>query len=231
VSRAPIIAVAWPKDDYLSSIERAGGQARIVEPGRDAVASVLAECDGILLTGGADVDPAHYGDEDRHHTLSLEPERDTYELDLARGAMAADTPLLAICRGVQVLNVAAGGTLYQDLPSQTPSATNHRVTHSTSHIAHPVVVTTGSRLEGLVSVSDTNEMPVNSRHHQAIRSVAPGFVVSAVAPDGVIEGIEREGATFCIGVQWHPENFWVSGEFHSLFHGFVEAARRPRPEA
>ncbi len=223
---APIIAVAWPKDDYLSSLERAGGQPRILDPDRDPVAAVLDECDGILLTGGADVDPAHYGDEDRHHTLSLEPARDAYELELARAAMAANIPVLAICRGVQVLNVAAGGTLYQDLPSQTPSTTNHRMTHSTNHIAHPVIVTPGSRLERLLPVSDSNEIAVNSRHHQAIRTVAPGFTVSAVAPDGVVEGIEREGTAFCVGVQWHPENFWVSGEFHALFHGFVEAARR-----
>lgn len=222
--RSPVIAVAWPKDDYLASLEHAGATPRVVAPDVDPVDEVVATCDGVLLTGGADVDPAHYGDEDRHHTIDLAPERDVYELALARAAMTYDLPLLAICRGVQLLNVAAGGTLFQDLPSHAPSSINHRMKESETQMAHTVTIAPGSRLESLVTVSDTRGLDVNSRHHQAIRTVAPGFTVSATAPDGIVEGIERAGARFCIGVQWHPENFWKTGEFHTLFRGFVEAA-------
>lgn len=224
MSRSPIIAVAWPKADYLSSLERAGATPRVVTPA-DAIDEVMTTIDGVLLTGGADVDPAHYGDAQRHDTLSLEPERDTYELELAKAAMAHDLPLLAICRGLQLLNVAAGGTLFQDLPSQSPSGVNHRVKEPHNHATHPVRLTPRTRLESLMTTPGVTDVYVNSRHHQAVRVLAPEFVVSAVAPDGVVEAIERLGANFCVGVQWHPENFWTTGEFNTLFDGFVESAR------
>jgi putative glutamine amidotransferase len=228
-SFSPRIAVAWPKDDYLTALARAGADIKVLDPATDRVADVIAHCDGLLLTGGADVDPIHYGEQERHPTLSLEPDRDDYEFDLARAAMAANLPMLAICRGVQLLNVAAGGTLFQDLPSQSPSSVDHRVRQPLNQAVHSVAVTPGSRLAALVTVADTHDIEVNSRHHQAIRTVAPGFAVAAVAPDGIVEGIERQGEHFCIGVQWHPENFWETGEFNTLFEGFVEAARRRSP--
>ena len=148
-------------------------------------------------------------------------------------------PLLAICRGVQVLNVACGGTLVQDIPSAvrsdlshasgTPKTTDVPTTESVpkDQIAHDVRITPGTRLASSLGPSAAlDTCAVNSRHHQSVGRVAPSFVVSALSPDGVVEAIERPGASFCVGVQWHPENFWRTGEFAPLFRAFIDAARR-----
>jgi putative glutamine amidotransferase len=225
--KSPLVAVAWPKPDYVTSLERAGATVRILDPARDEPRGVLETCDALLLTGGVDVDPAEYGETDRHPTVEVDRARDTYELALARAALERDLPVLAICRGAQVLNVAAGGTLIQDLPSTVVSTVEHTIAQPKDAIAHEVVVAAHSRLAGLLpaSAAAPNRIAVNSRHHQAVRQPAPLFVVSATARDGVIEAIEKPEASFCIGVQWHPENFWRSGEFAGLFKGLVEAAR------
>jgi len=217
--------MAWPKDDYVASVDRAGGIVRILNPETDPPETAVAACDGLLLTGGADVDPREYGDDERHPTVEIDPRRDKYELALARAALARDLPVFAICRGVQVLNVAAGGTLIQDLPAQHPSATlAHDVVKPANALAHPIQVAPGTCLSLLLR-SPERPMQVNSRHHQSVKEPAPGFVVSAVAPDGVIEAIEKPDARFCLGVQWHPENFVVTGEFQELFLGLIAAAR------
>ncbi|MEO8480950.1 MAG: gamma-glutamyl-gamma-aminobutyrate hydrolase family protein [Acidobacteriota bacterium] len=222
----PRIAVAWPQPDYLTSLERAGATPRVLNPAVDRVPDVLDECDGVLLTGGADVDPVHYGAEDRHPALKLDAVRDAYEIVLAREAIARDMPLLAICRGVQLLNVAAGGTLVQDLPTHRPSDIVHGQREPATSTPHTVRIQGGSALATLIGPRAAHDVAVNSRHHQSVDRVAPGFVVSAMAPDGVVEGIERPGACFCVGVQWHPENFWETGEFSSMFTGLVDAAKR-----
>ena len=188
-------------------------------------AKLLNEIHGLLLTGGGDVDPALYG-EDRHPaTDDAEPGRDEFEIDLARRAMDADLPVLAICRGAQVLNVAAGGTLVQDIPSEVRSELAHRIPEPKDAVAHGVRVTSGSQLDRAMNGRVER---VNSRHHQSIARLGPGLVASATAPDGVVEAIERESATWCVGVQWHPENFWRTGEFAPLFESFVAAARGRR---
>lgn len=224
---SPVVAIAWPKTDYLASLERAGAAVRILDPAHDEPRAVLETCDALLLTGGVDVDPAQYGETDRHPTVEIDPARDTYELALARAALERDLPVLAICRGAQVLNVAAGGTLIQDLPSAVVTTVEHTIDEPKDAIAHDVVVAAHSRLAGFLRTSSTApyRVAVNSRHHQAVRQPAPLFVVSATASDGVIEAIEKPDAPFCIGVQWHPENFWRTGEFAGLFRGLVEAAR------
>ena len=220
----PTIAVAWAEPDYLSALEGAGAVPRRLDPARDRLPDALDECDGVLLTGGADIDPTHYGVADRHPTTSTDPARDEYELVLARAAIGRDMPLLAICRGVQLLNVAAGGTLVQDIPSERPSEVVHRLREPSTTTPHTVEVRDRTKLAALLGQSSA--LPVNSRHHQAIDHVAPDFAVSATSPDGIVEAIERPGSRFCLGVQWHPENFWRTGEFASLFKGFVEAARQ-----
>lgn len=218
----PVIGVAWPKADYLTSLERSGAIVRVLDATHDVLPAALDECDGLLLTGGVDVDPNEYG-ETPHPTVELDPARDDFELALARMAISRDLPLLAICRGSQVLNVAAGGSLIQDLPSQHASTIGHSIVEPKNAIAHDVAIEPGTCLSVLVGAPS---IAVNSRHHQAVKATAPGFVVSATSPDGVIEAIEKPGAAFCVGVQWHPENFWATGQFKSLFDGLIDAARR-----
>jgi len=226
VDRKVVIGVAWPKADYVSALEQAGAEVRELTPARDQLPTALDDCDGLLLTGGPDVDPVFYGDNDRHETVEIEAARDAYELALAREALKRDLPLFAICRGAQVLNVAAGGTLIQDIPSQYATQLAHSRTEPKNLQAHEIEVKPGTCLAVLLGDGGAAQVPVNSRHHQSVKSPAPGFVVSATAPDGVVEAIERPDARFCLGVQWHPENFWRTGEFSSLFNGFIDAARR-----
>jgi putative glutamine amidotransferase len=226
---APVIAVAWPQRDYLAALTHAGATIRELTPGTDPLPDALDVCDGLLLTGGPDVDPIAYGETDRHPTVDLDTPRDTYELALAKQALARDLPVFAICRGAQVLNVAAGGTLIQDLPSQHPAALAHALTTPKNAMAHEVTVAPNTCLAVLLgSQLESGRFAVNSRHHQSVKEPAPGFVVSATAPDGVVEAIEKPGAGFCIGVQWHPENYWQTGEFSTLFAGLVEAASEYR---
>jgi putative glutamine amidotransferase len=216
-------------EDYKQSVLHVGGEVRIVDPSM-AVDEALKGLDGLMLTGGDDVAPVRYGEAKHEKTVEVEPERDEFELALVATARAAQLPIFAICRGVQVLNVACGGTLVQDIPSQIHGALNHSLTipPNTSYtLAHEIWIEKDSLLSRLLGDrvnADTCE--VNSRHHQAVKTVASGFRVAATAPDGVIEAIEDPAAPFCLGVQWHPENFWRTGEFRSLFEGFIEAASK-----
>jgi putative glutamine amidotransferase len=209
--------------DYLESVRRAGGDPRVLSM---EMPPTLDGLDGILFTGGGDVDPAHYGT--TRHPMTNEPDtaRDTFEIALAKLALANDTPLLGICRGLQVVNVAAGGTLTQDIPAQLDKAIDHQIDAPPFAMAHEVWVAQGTALARVMreELVDDEVLQVNSRHHQAVEKAADGFTVSATAPDGVVEAIERPAARFCIAVQWHPENFWRTGEFRSLFEEFVKAA-------
>ena len=212
--------------DYVASVEQTGARARILEV-TESPRKVLGEIAGVLLTGGGDVDPVFYG-EDRHPlTDDAEPGRDEFEIDLARRAMSENVPLLAICRGAQVLNVAAGGTLVQDIPSAVESGLKHAVNAPKNLDCHDIAILTGSRLATVLGprVDAGCTCRVNSRHHQSVGRTGEGLTVSARATDGVVEAIEKPDAAFCIGVQWHPENFWKSGEFSPLFESFVRAAR------
>jgi putative glutamine amidotransferase len=213
--------------DYVESVKRAGGEPVVLDAAGDP-ASALDRIDALLLTGGLDVDPALYG-EAPHPATEIDAERDRFEIPLSRDAVARDLPVFAICRGVQVLNVAEGGTLVQDIPSAMTAGLPHSIDIPKDHAAHEVRVTPGTRLAASLGAATPQETcAVNSRHHQAVGRVAPSFVVSAVSPDGVIEAIERPASAFCVGVQWHPENFWRTGEFGPLFAAFVDAARRRR---
>lgn len=211
--------------DYEESITRAGAVVRLLDPTMAGSEAALDGVQALVLTGGGDVDPQIYG-EPPHATFSgAEAGRDAFEIALVRTALERGVPVLAICRGVQVLNVAAGGTLVQDIEAQVPGALVHRVEATPTTIGHEVWVAAGSTLAALMAERlDGDTLLVNSRHHQAVRQVAPGFVVTATAPDGVIEAIEHPGVPFCLGVQWHPENFWRTGEFRALFEGLLKAA-------
>jgi putative glutamine amidotransferase len=211
-------------NDYVASVEASGGRPRVLEVS-ESPKKVLGEIHGLLLTGGGDIDPAFYG-EDRDDSIEdAEPGRDEFEIDLARRAVEADLPLLAICRGAQVLNVAHGGTLVQDIPSAIRSELPHSIRQPKNHVAHDVSVLAASKLEQVLgSAAIAKTCGVNSRHHQSVARVGRNLIASAMAPDGIVEAIEAPGATFCLGVQWHPENFWRTGEFKSLFDAFIAAA-------
>jgi putative glutamine amidotransferase len=192
----------------------------------EALWAVLEMLDGLLLPGGADMAPATYGAEPHVNAGEPDPALDETELALARWALGEETPVLGICRGQQCLNVAAGGTLFQDVPTEVPNAVSHRV-EPRDAVAHAIAVEPDSRLADLLGGT---EVPVNSLHHQAVRDVAPGFIASAWAPDGVIEGIESLDHGFAVAVQFHPEEL-VPGHQASehLLRRFVaEATGRPR---
>lgn len=209
---------------YTWAIERTGMLPLVIPPLDDerAVADLIATVDGLLLTGGEDVDPALYGA--RPHPATEEPhaERDRAELLLLAAARDAQLPTLAICRGLQVANVALGGTLVQDIPSERRSAIDHAPAGKREQRTHEVHLETDSRLAVAVGAS---VISVNSSHHQALDRVAPGLTVSATAPDGIVEGAEWSGDWWLLGVQWHPEELVATEEGwdRSLFDAFRRA--------
>ncbi len=212
--------------DYVESIERVGASARVLDAA-ETPHRALDALDGLLLAGGNDVDPRLYGQPVEAPFSPSEAGRDEYEIEMVGIALERDIPIFAICRGIQVLNVARGGTLIQDIPTQLPNPLDHYVRTSAVAMAHDVWVTSGSRLHHAAEIGAGDDtLSVNSRHHQAVARLGEGLVVSAVAPDGVIEAVELPDSRFCVGVQWHPENFWRTGEFRALFEAFTAASRR-----
>ena len=222
---APVIGVARCSrlNDYLDALREAGAEPRILGAGMNPE-EALTGLHGLLLTGGADVDPRHYSEAPHPRFEPAGPERDEFELEIVRRAAAVDLPIYGICRGVQVMNVALGGSLVQDIGTQIANPVSHSIASPKDALAHEVTVTERSLLARLLPTAPLDACGVNSRHHQAVKRVAPGFTIVATAPDGVIEAIERPGR-FCLGVQWHPENFWQSGRFRALFEAFVRACR------
>jgi putative glutamine amidotransferase len=212
---------------YVDAIVAAGGAPLAIPLGLDeeSLRRIYGTIDGLLLPGGDDVSPARYGHEP-HPLLGLVDEsRDELEVTLARWALADDVPILGICRGIQVLAVAAGGTLYQDLPSELESALAHDVRDfGRDYLSHDIAIEPQSRLAAVLGCATTR---VNSFHHQAVRDVPAGFVVSCRSSDGVIEAIEATDRQFAVGVQCHPEGMWstTAPHFSALFVAFVEAAR------
>lgn len=216
--------------DYFQSARRAGGLPRCLEWVGARPNDAIAEVDGLMLTGGPDVDPALWGGR-LHPTMHLaKPGRDAYEIAMVRLAVERDLPVLAICRGLQVLNVALGGTLVDDIPSRIGGALAHALREPADALAHKVSVTRDSLLGHVLArrLAGGATVQVNSRHHQSVQDVAPGLVISSTAPDGVVEAVEHPDRSFCVGVQWHPENFWRTGDFSTLFEAFCAACgRRP----
>ncbi|HEY3121784.1 MAG TPA: gamma-glutamyl-gamma-aminobutyrate hydrolase family protein [Vicinamibacteria bacterium] len=219
------------RDDYVRAVEKAGGLPLVLAPGEPEDApELLDRLDGLVLTGGVDVDPALYGEEPHEKTVRVIPARDRFEIALCRESLARDTPLLAICRGHQVLNVATGGTLFQDIPSQLEGAADHDPDTERWEPAHDVRVLPGTRLREILGC---DHLAVNSFHHQAVNRLGEGLVVSAyAAEDDVIEGIEIPGRRLAIGVQWHPEAFWDhQPNFQALFERLAAEAAVPAARA
>ena len=215
---------------YSDAVHRAGGLPIILPFIADHAPAMLDIVDGLILTGGADIDPARFGDTVLHpSTYDILPDRDEAELALTVGALERDIPVLGICRGVQVLNVAMGGTLYQDVPDQFRAELGHRQ-HEQGILAdepgHSVFVVAGSLLERTYG---EGPIAVNSFHHQAVNRIAPGLVACGASEDGLIEALESPTHTFVIGVQWHPELMFARYERHlAPFSGLTAAAARVR---
>jgi len=216
------------RDFYVKSIEKAGGLPFMIPPiiGREKVEDLLEFFDGILLSGGSDVDPKLYNDRPSV-TTKIGPFRDEFEIELIKKAVEKKKPILAICRGIQILNVALGGSLIQEV--QKVSAIKHYwVSSGDVEIpwwldTHTVEIKRGTLLEKIFGVK---ELSVNSFHHQAVKNLGEGLVISAFAPDNIIEAIEHIEHPFCVGVQWHPEGMIdVHKEQLKLFEAFVNAAK------
>jgi putative glutamine amidotransferase len=218
---------AYVNASYVRAVEGAGGIPVLLPPylSEQARRALWERLDGVLLTGGGDIDPARF-DEPAHPTVfDVSPLRDALELEIVERALGEGVPLLAICRGLQVLNVALGGTLYQDLPSDKPGPVAHSQAEPRDQATHAVkVLSEGTRL---ASIAGASEIEVNSFHHQAIKRLASGLREVAWAPDGVIEAVEMDGEGFVLAVQWHPEDL-VSHDpaARGLFSALTAAAGR-----
>ena len=206
--------------DYVSAVERAGGRALLVPPSVEAVEETLDALDGLLFSGGNDLDPESYGADAHPETNATRPERDRGELALLEGALARDMPMLAVCRGFQVLNVSRGGDLVQHLPDVVGSEQHREVKGIFSE--HGVKIDDSSRLGSVLG----DRGPVKSHHHQGAGRVGNGLVEVAWADDGTVEGLEDPERRFAVGVLWHPE----AGEDQKLFEALVAEARAYREE-
>jgi len=228
---SPNIPTSWVMSQrYILTLTSVGAipwMIPLVGDDRETLRGIYAELDGVFLPGGADVDPASYNEERHPLCDQSDPARDRVELTLIRWALEDRKPILGVCRGVQLLNLATGGTLYQDLNAQFPGSIKHDYfphvgNYPRDYLAHTVRIAEGSRLGGLVGLP---EIKVNSLHHQGIRTLGQGLVATAVAPDGLIEAVEVADDHFAVGVQWHPEVLSDNDPaMRRLFEAFIDAA-------
>ncbi len=221
--------IQYVADDYVKAIERAGGTPILIPITLEieSIMPMLSVLDGILFTGGSDIDPTYYNEEHSEHLEEVKQIRDAHELALANKILQETTlPYLGICRGAQLLNVACGGSLYQDLRSHKPGTEEHSFFgRSPKHVStHTITIADDSKLHHILAQS---ELAVNSFHHQAIHQLGDGLVAIANAPDGTIEAIELQGERMVLAVQWHPE---MMAEQESsaamIFKQFVDRCRR-----
>ena len=208
---------------YTESLEKAGASVMIIPclKEKESLGRILDSVDGVLFSGGADVAPRHYGEEMQYGLLNVDHPLDDMQLELARQTLDRGLPAFGICRGIQVMAVAAGGTLYQDIKTQVPGSTLHRSAGDISTLVHEIELSEGSLLKGIIG---EKRVWINSGHHQAVKDVPQGFTVSARASDQVVEAMERKGPGFCLGVQWHPEGLYKENQYaRRLFKAFVDA--------
>jgi putative glutamine amidotransferase len=209
------------RQNYCDAVARAGGLPVPLPHEPELAAEYLARLDGLLITGGAfDVDPSLFGASTRHVTVKTKDRRTAFEYAVTRGAIDADKPVLGICGGQQLMNVVLGGTLIQHIPDEVEDSLPHEQPNPRTEAGHNVKIVAGTLLHRVVREL---ELPVNSAHHQAVKDVGKGIIVNAVAPDGVIEGIEDPRRRFVIGVEWHPE-YSISPGDDRIFDAFIRAA-------
>lgn len=211
------------RENYCAAVEAAGGLAWCLPHEPDRVDDYLDRLDGLIVTGGAfDVPPELFGAASRHTSVVTKDRRTRFELDITREAIKRDLPVFGICGGEQLLAVALGGTLIQHIPDQIRNPLAHEQPNPRDQPGHSVQIVADTKLH---TITQVDELAVNSAHHQAVALPGPRLVVNATAPDGVIEGIEDPTKPFCLGVQWHPE-FFISSADRALFEAFVAVAGR-----
>ncbi|MBF6621870.1 MAG: gamma-glutamyl-gamma-aminobutyrate hydrolase family protein [Patulibacter sp.] len=217
--------------DYPSSIARAGGVPIVIPPLSPIDGALLDRLDALVVSGGPDIDPGLYDRRPHAHLGPVDPDTDACEVETLRRVDDRGLPILAICRGMQLLNVTRGGTLWQDLPSERPSPIDHRQSVPGTQATHEVTVDRDSLLARVTGVTDaeTPTLAVNSFHHQAVMGLGDHLRITARAPDGVVEAIEATDRPFVLGVQWHAESLGADPNHAALFSGLVEAARAERP--
>jgi len=214
--------------EYSQAVLQAGGAPVILPAAQDekSLERILGSVQGLILSGGPDIHPRWYGEEPLTGLGEVDETLDQIELLAAGLAIKRDLPILGICRGIQVLNVALGGTLYQDIASQAPESICHNPKTDKAVNTHTVRIVAGSQLHKIIG---KNEIWVNGKHHQSVKDLAPDLVVTARAKDGMVEAVELPGKPFIVGVQWHPEGTWRDDPYsRKLFSAFVQAARGRR---
>ena len=210
------------RENYASVVVKVGGIPVILPHEPSLIGGYLDIIDGLIVTGGNfDVDPSMYGDYTNHESVKLKPKRTQFEMSITKKALERDMPILGICGGQQLLNVALGGTLIQHIPDEIDDALLHEQPNPRNEPSHIVSIEEGSLLSNIVG---TKSMNVNSAHHQAVRTISDLTMINARTADGVIEGIEAINRKFCLGVQWHPEFEIDSGDIR-IFIEFINAAR------
>jgi putative glutamine amidotransferase len=218
----PMVAV---QESYVRSVQNAGGIPLLIPLGLSIaeLLVILQRIDGLLLTGGGDIDPARFGGQSHPSVHQVDPDRDEVEIGLVKEAIRLEKPFLGICRGIQVANVALGGDLFTDIASHLPNSLEHEQVPGRpwEYLAHSINVEAGSRLAEILGGT---QFEVNSLHHQAVSRLAGDFQASAYAPDGVLEAFELPGHPFGVAVQWHPEWLQDHPSMQALFKAFVQSA-------
>jgi putative glutamine amidotransferase len=212
---------------YLRAVLTAGGIPLIIPPGlsHEQLQETLNRLDGLVLIGGGDIDPALFNGRPHPRVYGIDPQRDDLDLTLARLAAASRVPFLGICRGIQVMNVALGGTLFTDIADEKAEPLRHDWYPDIprNHLAHPVSIDPGSRLAQILGGS---RFEVNSLHHQGLEEIAPSLKVTAYSPDGLVEAVELPDHPFGIGVQWHPEWLQEHAPQRAIFSALIDAASK-----
>ncbi len=217
-SRSPWYAL---REDYIISLHKAGALPICIPYQEEDSDLYLDKLDGLLLPGGNDMNPCLYGETTCHPSVSITPRRAEFEISLTKKALERGMPILGICAGLQIINVTLGGTLFQHIPDMVPNALVHQDRQNPTTVRHPITINKNTRLYSIIGENAT-DWTVNSNHHQSIKGLGKDLIISAVAPDGIIEAIESRKHRFVLGIQWHPE-YHVCSIDKFIFKAFVEA--------